>query len=683
METVTTPAKPLERLFRREAGRMLLAGLFAAALLGLAWAVSAPVFMTIDDARLLYVYAGYNTGEPYANYLFCSYFLGWLISGLYRLAPGVVWYTVYHGAVLWLSMTLLGKTLLKWAFRRRVPLWQTALGFSAAFGLVYLYSALSLHFEVTAGLIGAAGAAVLAGMDLYEDSLRVKGLDTALVLLCCFLMRIQQKNSFYAGCCYIALALFYQLCQRVRAKRAGGRLRLGWLAAVLCGVLVIYLGVTAQDERMRADEQWTIYRTYNSYRVNFWDYPHASYWEAPEDYQQAGWSEDFYVMADKMYYMDERFDEESLSRVVAQFSRTSSVQTENTARATFQTIKKLLRTDAQARAQLWCAVLLAAVCGGLCLKKGRRRAMWPELLTAAGAVFGSGVLCVYLGWRGRLPLRAWEVFMLPAISVLLVVALRSLPVRAVTRAPADRKKTALCALLAVALLAYPAWQVAYKLAHDDRNLHKAQRPVMAAMEAYALQHPENIYIYDHKGNQNYNPFTSYPEEKPVNLVSWGGSYLYTPAYYSQLKTLGVSQLYTANFLDENVYFITDNNFGNNLEPLLRLLHDEYGAAGVWIVDMLGDKLTVCKVVTQAQAQRDGLYRAAGYSPLNEESERQLADLIRQGESRSIRNTHDIRQITVNGTSFYLDLYGMVCWKTTRVPAPQTHLSAPLGWQFAF
>ena len=80
---------------------------------------------------------------------------------------------------------------------------------------------------------------------------------------------------------------------------------------------------------------------------------------------------------------------------------------------------------------------------------------------------------------------------------------------------------------------------------------------IVAMEKYIISHPENVYIYDHYGAQNYYVFSNYTDStgRPTNGIVWGSSYLYTPTYYQQLTAMGKTQLLTENLFDDDVFLI--------------------------------------------------------------------------------------------------------------------------------
>ena len=111
-----------------------------------------------------------------------------------------------------------------------------------------------------------------------------------------------------------------------------------------------------------------------------------------------------------------------------------------------------------------------------------------------------------------------------------------------------------------------------------------------------VQHPENVYVYDLAGAQNYSVFAAYPdsEKRPTNAFVWGSSYIHTPAYHDQLEKNGLDSLMTQDLLAENVYFITaaSNVYA---DQLYQMMYYEYGPIYMEIVDVIIDEFIVYKI----------------------------------------------------------------------------------------
>ena len=82
-----------------------------------------------------------------------------------------------------------------------------------------------------------------------------------------------------------------------------------------------------------------------------------------------------------------------------------------------------------------------------------------------------------------------------------------------------------------------------------------------AFEEYAIQHPNNFYVYDFSvATINRDPFKVFPNEKPSNTMVSGGSYTFSELYYEQLNANNLNELYWDDFLEKNIYFVSANDY---------------------------------------------------------------------------------------------------------------------------
>ena len=76
------------------------------------------------------------------------------------------------------------------------------------------------------------------------------------------------------------------------------------------------------------------------------------------------------------------------------------------------------------------------------------------------------------------------------------------------------------------------------------------------MEAYAMAHPDTLFIYDTTLTKASNsPWSVYPDRQPTNLIYWGGSGYHSPLYDKQVRKNGFDSLYVDDFLDERICFM--------------------------------------------------------------------------------------------------------------------------------
>lgn len=578
-------------LYRTECGRLTTALVTSLGILIIVLLFIHPVFMTIDDARLKYVYAGYSTGEPVSTYLFCYYPLSLILSTLYRILPGIPWYALYQFGVIGLGSALIGKTIYRIAYRKKIPFFMAIVLHIGLYLSLALISTIIMHFEITAAVIATAGIVVLLGMDLKNDPLCLKITDGIVSAFCIALSFVIQFNAFYAICCYLLVAAVVVIADAFKDESIRKV-----VPQLLCYLLIlaVFIGaVKISDNLSKNTPEWQQYMQYNKYRVSFWDYSHIDYHDNPELFERMGWSEEFYNLTQSMYFMDARFTGENLSQFTERFSWFKLESFDVLVATAQETLQGLFKAERVAVLQTVVIFLFGFVIILLCCSKRRWKEHYPQLLGLLCCFGGTLLLALFLAARGRLPLRAWMAFSMPSIATMLVLMLQICSTENVRMAVAVRRSFMAGCLCVIWILGM-RWTYE-KVIKMDWQWRADCNTNTLMMEQYVASHPENVYVYDHLGAQNYSVFSQYPsnEFRPSNAFVWGSSYLFTPAYQEQLNNNGIDQLLTENLFDDNVYFITSSN-GAYMDMLKGMLAKDYGTFTAEPVDYIGETFTVYK-----------------------------------------------------------------------------------------
>lgn len=562
---------------------------FAVSLAGIValYAFRQPAFATIDDARLLYVYAGYASGTPEGTYLFSNSIWGGLLASCYSIFPFVNWYFVYHVATIMICSTAFGAIVYYRLVHGGLPLYAGVVIHVAAMLVVFQNAALLLHFEVTAALLGASASAVLLCVSPRQSPRANALIASAAVCFLLFCM-LQEKNTFYASAVFFVLAWLFQVASFGRLGKAARR---GLAVVMIAGISVVALyAMCGLIDGAAKGDAWDAYMAYNTYRVSFMDYAHPSYEDNVALYQSVGWSEAFYNLTSHVYFMDDRFSSEALSSIVEPFSRvSSSVQGAGVASAA-KTFVSLLKAEPITRIQIMCGFALCVF--ALSLFVSSRKKKFPlvaPFILGISAVLAGVALVFYLAWRGRLPLRAWEAVAFPALFVCAAASIQMVCVsRRVDEGGERVGRRSIPAMVVIAI----AWCVIvvslivacaqvpryFYLTGSALEYRYARNAEIASMEQYAIEHLDVLFIYG-EDCQNYNPFTLYPDkEKPTNVVIWGTSYAYTPVWYAQLALSGKAGIDSRSFADEDVCFVTSNRKRENrdIDRLSIMLRQDYG-----------------------------------------------------------------------------------------------------------
>ena len=574
-------------------GRRLVAALFAAICMLLTYALYRVTFLNNDDTNIMYALAGYRSGAPYPTHRFINVLLGMGISALYRACPTVPWWAVYQIAMLALSLFVINACLLRLSYRNGVPFLPAFALIAALYAGVFVYTVIWMTFTLTAAMLGTAAVALTLSSDGAEASPLSRGRDAVcsiVLLLLCFLTR---NSSGYCMLCFAGAAALYRfLCADGPARRRLAAVTAVGAALVALVVAVNSLGISYYNP--------VEYRDFETARGHFIDYPHVSYEDDPAFFDAMGWDASVYALADNLCFIDPAVNAETMEAAAARRTDAGSSLFDRCRDALAYGIA-FFRGSGASEYMLVMTVLLF-VFALLCYGRGKRGGL--ELVMACLVAAGACLLSFYLCYKGRFPVRT---FMLIATPTALCEAVFMVRIygqnerrffrfetwRAMFASNTfyrRRRAYAVCAALACVCLLWSLVKTQVALFSYDKSQKVHEN---AAVEAYVLLHPENVYITDVTSVENIALFTTYPDAnaRPVNLVDWGGTGMYAGWKTAQLAKNGIDALSADLFRRENVYFITATD--NNKLPLLdAYLRTHAGSVGYTVTDTITGTLNV-------------------------------------------------------------------------------------------
>lgn len=298
-------------------GAWILAGL--ACLIAMAGAfLTIPAFSpTNDDAYAHQILSGGISSSPTARIMFINYGLCWIFSLLYTVVPAVPWWVVGHLVALFLSISLIGRTLLVKLRIRGVScsvLLQLVSLAAADYGLFAVLIA-RLQFTTTASLLVAAAIISTCAWNTDEravcGSVFTRTILPVVMAVWGFAMRSQ---SGYLGMFFWLSAIAVMAC----AMKGSLKNRVIQLAPMIKPVAVAgvaALALLAINAMEYSSPEWQGRRELASEFAAFTDYPRVSYDEDPDLYDSVGWDEDLLALASDWYFMDERISSEALRTI--------------------------------------------------------------------------------------------------------------------------------------------------------------------------------------------------------------------------------------------------------------------------------------------------------------------------------------------------------------------------------
>ena len=585
----------------RNAAPWLLGILAASLLFALLFAFSSFQYSGSDDAPILRSFMGYEGGEPATFHLYLHTALAWLLWGLAKLAPGVAWFSILQLALLWFSQVVIVKSFAQLTRRRGFTVWPgTMLGILFLAGYA-VYVTCRVSYTTTSALIGAAAVAQLASVDFgRRRSAFGPVLGSIGLLLCAYCLR---QISVLPPLCFWALMFAAKLRIAFGKGRRPWRHARSALAGALAGALLFGAFAALREEDIRLSGTRPLLN-WQAERIKLFDYTDFDSTTTPETLAKLGWSDSEFTLFTYWYFLDDNMTVEAMQTLNAQQVKDDTARTAgDRLRGALTTTLAALRRDPFVRYGAWAALAMALAALTLALRRRQNR-LWPSLATVA-AVLGGALLLGYLGYSGRLPMRAAVSVLFPCAAFLWGACLGAfdggpmpapeepaVPARAqiisegqavpasVQPSPGDPAADAqphaakprprasaqghaprattpvffaalaaavwLCgvAALDMAALVRPAPRDE-EVTNSDQN--------MADLDAYALENPDTLIIYDMSQLGDHRLFPETPAEGLAgNALFWGGYPARTPSWYQTFAKYGVTSFDPTLFLRDNV-----------------------------------------------------------------------------------------------------------------------------------
>ncbi len=507
-----------------------------------------------DDTPILRSFMGFEGGEPATFSMLVHPVMGRLLWGLAKLFPGVAWFSYFQLFFLWFSTVVVVKSVARCAVLHKRPLWLgIALGAAtAAAGAFWI--TMRVSFTTTAAWLGAAAVAQLASVDWAEGKKRAvrRGLALSILLLvCCYFLR---QVSVLPPLAFWLLGLLVVWLARPQAERKAVARPVLAGAAVCLAILVGLSGVRLLETRTLRLDDFYRWQEASGVLLDYSDLDHV----APTDgaLAEIGWSREEYTLFTYWYFMDDNMTPEAMTQLYeSTFQTPAKSAGERLTAATAAVGNAVKGTPSQTWGIVF-GLLAAALCVALAAMRGFKNPfLW---LGALAAPLLALLLLGYLGWEGRLPLRAMLSVTLPMLTLSVCLLTASLE-----PAPGARLSNAL-GLMLCALLLFPAARGATLAWNDSlgdvqalrKQLEINETLVAEDLDTYAAESPDTLFIYDLSGIGDNRMFPKAPDPMAGNVMFWGGYSARTPSWYRMLAGFGVTELNASVFLRDNVVLVT-------------------------------------------------------------------------------------------------------------------------------
>ena len=492
------------------------------------WTICPICFQNNDDKVLMYLTTGYTTGTPEAGTVFGSFYYYGIIALFYKIYSSLAWYTIFE-----LGMVAASLWIIATSFKSIVG----KVAFIIMFLFCFMHFSTALQYTATAGLVaGAAACSLIASME-SEKLLESRFVIAVIMQVCAYGIR---KQFGLVGFAAVLIILFFQFF----AENGESRRLVLKKTAIMVIAMAFAFGSNAIYEKATGIAEFNEYYA----QAGTWiDYPHLPYEEDVNGvYASVGWDESLYNAASNWFFMDENLTTENFATIVNAYQGAYLTKREYVERA-YNLI--LASQVVNIQVVIWIALLLLS--NILAIKKLINK----KAILTIDALFGMfAVVSIYFLIQARFPMRAYQalvfIFFVPSVTLM---------IQALSKLESKKPLIATAGLMTVIMIAgftlkpdTNMVKYTYTVAHDiyrEADINQSN-----SLENYAIEHPDNMYIYDLSLALPADPFTVYKNGVPKNLVFWGGWVYNTPMYWKQIHANGFDTLFIDQFVGGNVYF---------------------------------------------------------------------------------------------------------------------------------
>lgn len=249
----------------------------------------------------------------------------------------------------------------------------------------------------------------------------------------------------------------------------------------------------------------------------------------PEMLAEAGWDDMTVQMAHRFCFLNPVITTESME-LLEEYAK--SLQPEWQVKKGIKAVAKAMLGDDPFRLTVEVLGWLMLACLAALILKKKERCGWHWAALGLNAALCAACL-LYLGMRGRLPLRALRTVLLPMAAAVMGLLPACLP---------QKLRGKSIGLIGLTLcVAWTGWYLADTipdLLYDEELALEVGNPG-EALDAYALSEPDMLFIYDETLINDARMFPNTSEGIPTNVVFWGGWGFRSETSYQQFAAFDI------------------------------------------------------------------------------------------------------------------------------------------------
>ena len=507
-------------------------------------------FETVEDAGIMGYVSGARTGEPEADTVFSLILWGRLQAGLYRLEPGVPWYALFFLILTGLAQWLLFTALLELTERAHKPLWSGVLLCVICYTLLFLYYTVRLQYAVVSACCGMGALTLMFTRCREGNGKALLPREVGILILALFSVNICARVGvllLMSACAVWEIELVEMLISGFSAKHK--RIVRNTLVSFLVIAAAVGISLAADRIHTGSNRDWKEFRAYQTQRAAFADHAGESYADNEDMFRSVGWEEETCDLIGQGCFIHEAASEEAFRKIDA-YASEEGTAAQNTVSAWFDGFDRGGMIVLQAGVFFEILILFGILCVDWRKKGAVRAILYP-------AVWFLVFLAETLYFAGEGKVDQWMLeasLLLTAIPSLLIIGAHMEGRRKAGPAgeaehgrgrKADIVFMACAAAVLIMSLVLPG--TPFRLTSGQRSAVRQDLRIRAAMEEYAMEHPDKLFISDNTLPAGGSPWTVYPDRQPVNLLYWGDPGCNSPLYKKQLEENGLYSLGSGDY----------------------------------------------------------------------------------------------------------------------------------------
>lgn len=546
--------------------------LLSTAMLLVAWFCCSMHYATNDDTLILRQMMGFGVQELPDFNLYIHFLLLYPLRWLSLAFPGQPIFSWMQLFLLWLAAAVIAKSILQCFVRAGKPLWLGLLASVLFLGVFVMRYMAQVSYTVTAALLGAAAVLQLMSIDTENADSGSWILSALLSLLMAVLGYAMRQMTALPSLALCGVAF---LVQGIRRANAGQDWKKPLLSTVLVVAVVFGALCGLREIEINTKEDVREYVDWQQQRIRMIDYYDLN--DIPAETREAyGITDARLNLMIEWYLMDGDLNTEALRAFGDALEAVQDNRLSTKLAHAAETLKAFPVNEPLAAKCLPVLGALVALCAAGLLMGGKRRRL-PQVLGILLGVLFLAAMLLYLGAKGRLPMRGLLTAGLPFAALMMGLLPVCLP--ETCRWPG---KTIGCLLTAGAIALCTLYLIPMADEIAKRPLSDEAQTAMdtfAALDDYAVCNEEYLIISDDTLSGDTRMFPSTEYGISTNIISWGGWETRSPAHNQLLERYGFDpdEWSLTDFLSEDVRLVR-----GVLEPPPQLLLD--GLAEICEVD---------------------------------------------------------------------------------------------------